>query len=191
MDPQAPTTNEVVDQLWADKREIKKKKRRMRPIIKEELIITSLMDAFTIILCFLLKTFGSDPIQIKESDEMRLPSSVSEMPLKPAATVAITANSVLVDDVKVLDLRHGAVDESYKRDGQDGLYITPLYDALHEAVQKQKAIAARNPAVPFQGLLMVLGHRETNYRLITEVLYTAGQAEFDKFKFVVVSTKAK
>ena len=39
MDPQAPTTNEVVDELWAQKRELKKKKRRMRAITKEELII--------------------------------------------------------------------------------------------------------------------------------------------------------
>jgi len=34
--------------------------------------------------------------------------------------------------------------------------------------------------------LTVIAHQETTYRLITEVLYTAGQAEFQKFKFTVL-----
>ena len=45
-------------------------------------------------------------------------------------------------------------------------------------------IAARSANQKFKGLALVVADRDTNYRLITEVLYTAGQAEFEKFKFV-------
>jgi hypothetical protein len=141
------------------------------------------MDAFTIILCFLLKQFGADPVQIRESDDLRLPRTTSTQTLQDAVVIGISTKSIQVDDVKVADLRNGAVDESMKRDGPEGLLINPLYDALKEKVQHLKMISARTSS-EFKAMALVVAHNETSYRLITEVLYTAGQAEFDKFKFV-------
>ncbi|MEZ4468537.1 MAG: hypothetical protein R3F43_29885, partial [bacterium] len=63
--------------------------------------------------------------------------------------------------------------------------IQPLFDALTEAAQTQQDIAMRIGS-KFEGVLTVIAHEETPYRLVTEVLYTAGQAEFQKFKFAVV-----
>ena len=45
---------------------------------------------------------------------------------------------------------------------------------------------ARLRGAKFDGLLTVVAHQETPYRLLTEVLYTAGQAEFQKFRFAVL-----
>ncbi|MDJ0761777.1 MAG: biopolymer transporter ExbD [Myxococcota bacterium] len=183
MSPQTPSANDI-DALWAAKRRAKKAKRRQRESEKSKLLINSLMDAFTIILCFLLKSFGSDPVQIRESDELKLARSSSESPLVDAVVIGISKRSIQVDDVKVADLRNGAVDESMKRDGQEGLLINPLYDKLKEKVQHLKMIAARSAQQQFKGLALVVADKETTYRLVTEVLYTAGQAEFEKFKFV-------
>ncbi len=182
MSPQT-LDNDAVDAVWLKKRKEKKEKRRQRPPESFKLNINSLMDAFTIILCFLLKSFGSDPVQIRESDDLRLPRSSSEAPLIDAVVISISSRSISVNDVKVVDLRNGAVDESMKRDGQEGLMINPLYDALKEKVQHYKMIAARGQS-QFEGKALVVAHSKTSYRLITEVLYTAGQAEFEKFKFV-------
>lgn len=182
MNPQTP--GDHVDALWLAKRKAKKEKRRQREDEPTKLIINSLMDAFTIILVFLLKTFGSDPVQIRESEDLKLPRTSSEAPLVDAVVIGISARSIQVDDAKVADLRNGAVDESMKRDGQEGLLINPLYDALKEKVQHLKMIAARSATQQFKGMALVVADRNTSYRLITEVLYTAGQAEFDKFKFV-------
>ena len=66
------------------------------------------MDAFTIILCFLLKSFGSDPVQIRESDDMKLPRSSAEDGLVDAVVIGISSKSIQVNDVKVADLRNGA-----------------------------------------------------------------------------------
>ncbi len=183
MSPQAPTGSDV-DALWAAKRKAKKEKRRNREPDQSRLLINSLMDAFTIILCFLLKSFGSDPVQIRESDDLKLARTTSEDPLVDAVVIGISKRSIQVDDEKVADLRNGAVDESMKRDGQEGLLINPLYDTLKEKVQHLKMIAARSAQQQFKGLALVVADRNTSYRLITEVLYTAGQAEFEKFKFV-------
>ncbi len=183
MDPQIPANYEI-DALWAAKRKAKKLKRRNRTEEKPALLINSLMDAFTIILCFLLKSFGSDPVQIRESDDLKLTRSSSEAPLCDAVVIGVSKRSIQVDDEKVADLRNGAVDESMKRDGQEGLLINPLYDSLKEKVQHLKMIAARSAKREFEGLALVVADKDTRYRLISEVLYTAGQAEFEKFKFV-------
>jgi hypothetical protein len=45
---------------------------------------------------------------------------------------------------------------------------------------------ARLRGSKFDGVLTIIAHNETMYRLLTEVLYTAGQAEFQKFKFAVI-----
>jgi hypothetical protein len=179
---------EDVDERWAQKRKAKKAARRKRTTPDMPLIITSLMDAFTIILCFLLKTYGSDPVNITQSNDLRLPGSVAKAPLRAATTIAITRNAILVDDRRVVDLRDGAVDPSNKRDGATGYFINPLFDALTEAAQNQKLIASRNQAIRFEGLALVLGHKTTTFRTLTEVLYTAGQAEFNQFKFAVVQS---
>jgi hypothetical protein len=183
MSPQTPSGSDI-DALWAAKRKAKKEKRRNRVDEPAKLLINSLMDAFTIILCFLLKSFGSDPVQIRESDDLKLARSSAEAPLVDAVVIGISKRSIQVDDQKVADLRNGAVDESMKRDGQEGLLINPLYDTLKEKVQHLKMIAARSANQKFKGLALVVADKDTNYRLITEVLYTAGQAEFEKFKFV-------
>ena len=177
-----------VDARWQAKRKLIKAARRKRKPEDMPLIITSLMDAFTIILCFLLKTYGSDPVNITQSNELRLPGSVAKAPLKAATTIAITRNAILVDDARVVDLRDGAVDPSNKRDGATGYFINPLFDSLTEAAQNQKLIASRNQQVQFEGLALILGHKTTTFRTLTEVLYTAGQAEYNQFKFAVVQT---
>lgn len=177
------STDAGTDALWLAKRKAKKEKRRNREEEEAKLLINSLMDAFTIILCFLLKTFGSDPVQIRESDDLKLPRSSTSDALVDATVIGISSRSIQVNDVKVVDLRNGAVDESMKRDGQEGLMINPLYDALKEVTQHLKMIKARTGG-KFEGQALVVGDRNTSYRLISEVLYTAGQAEFEKFKFV-------
>jgi len=183
MDPQMPSTSQI-DAVFAAKKKAKKEKRRNREREKQHLNINSLMDAFTIILCFLLKSFGSDPVQIRESDDLKLPRSTNDDGLVDATVIGISTRSIQVNDRKVADLRNGAVDESMKRDGQEGLMINPLYDALKEVVQHLKMIKARTGGGKFEGEALIVGDKNTNYRLISEVLYTAGQAEFQKFKFV-------
>ena len=38
----------------------------------------------------------------------------------------------------------------------------------------------------FKGLLTIIADRRVPFRLLTEVLYTAGQAEYGAYKFAVI-----
>jgi len=181
-----PSQVAEVDELLERRRKDRLKARRARDLGGMTLGITSLMDAFTIIMIFLLKNYATDPVNIQQSDVLNLPFSQSKEMLERATVIAITTQAILVDDVKAVDLRQGAVDPSNKRDGATGFFIEPLFQLLQNSMQKAKAMRSRNPqAVTSYGLAMVLGDYRVNYRLLSEVLYTAGQAEFNRFKFVI------
>ncbi len=151
--------------------------------------ITSLMDALTIILGFLLKSVGSEPMNISQNDDLRLPkSTVSLNPESDTVAITVTAKSILVGDRHVVDVKEGAVDNSRKKGGENSFLITPLFDGLTEEANHQKQIAKISGA-DFEGMAAIVSDMNTPYRLLLEVMYTAGQAEFGKFKFAVVKKR--
>ena len=101
------------------------------------------------------------------------------------ASVVVTAKEIVVADKSIVVVKDGTVDKHDKQGGDEtSLQIQPLFDALTEQATAQKEMA-RLRGAKFDGILTIIAHTETPYRLLTEVLYTAGQAEFAKFKFAV------
>jgi Biopolymer transport protein ExbD/TolR. len=149
--------------------------------------INSLMDILTIMLVFLLKSYATDPVNITPGPDLDIPKSTSL--LTPAATVTITVakSSIVVDNEPVSVVKDGKVEASQKRGGEDAYFIIPLNKALVEAVEKKRRLEAINPTVKFDGVATIVMDKETPYRLLTEVMYTAGQAEFTNFKFATIS----
>ena len=152
------------------------------------LSITSLMDMMTIILVFLLKSYSVEDIQVKPSADLKLPLSSSKKDPEVAVSVVVSKRTVAVDGVKVIDVNIDdlTVADEYKR----GTMITPLYDVLQEKADDAKALAARNPNQPFKGRLLIQCDKDIPFSLLREVMYTAGQAQFGEFKFVVFKNEA-
>lgn len=164
-------------------------RRRTKPKGLEDpggLTVTSLMDILTIILVFLLKSYSANPVNITQSDVLKLPVSSAHLTPEEAVPVAITQRNILVSDKPVAEVTDGKVDPSVKRGGANGYFINPLFDALNNEADKQKRIAKHNSAQQFKGLALIIADKKTPYRLLNEVLYTAGQAQFGQFKFAVV-----
>jgi biopolymer transport protein ExbD len=153
--------------------------------------LTSLLDVLTIVLAFFLKAYSIAPVPIPHSEGLHLPSSTAQLAAPDAVPVTLTRTALLVNDRRVAGIRDGRVDAGVKRDGDPGYFITPLYEALSSEAARQKDIARRNPNQQFDGLANVIADRTTPFRLLTEVLYTAGQAEFGKFKFAVLTARGE
>jgi biopolymer transport protein ExbD len=183
--PQA--SNDIPD------REAKRQLKRFRAQVEEEAIehqmaylnITPMMDMMTILLVFLLKQFSVQAAAASMSEGLQLPQSTIEQARPLAVNVTITQNAVLVEGDAVAVVRAGAVDPSVKRDGANGYYITPLVDTLNKHANRLKKIAAMG-GTQFDGTSMILVDKNTPYRLLTEVLYSAGQAEFRNYHLVVI-----
>lgn len=181
--------NQIDPQELEDFRRIqeKRKAKGKRDRLKQQFSITSLMDIMTILLVFMLKNYASNPMNINPSEDLQLVKSLETEELHTRLTpLAITQNHILVDDKAVVQVKKGRVAASTKREGEDGYFITPLFDSLQETVKHQKKLAQYNPSVKFTGKLLVIGDESVPYRLLTEVLYTAGQAEFNQFEFAVI-----
>ena len=185
--PVKPSSNDVPD------REAKRQLKRFRAQVEEEaqehqmayLNITPMMDMMTILLVFLLKQFSVQAASMSMNEGLQLPTSSIEAQRPLAVNITITQNAVLVEGDGVTTVRAGAVDPSVKRDGANGYYITPLVDVLNKHANRLKKIAAMG-GTQFDGTAMVLVDKSTPYRLLTEVLYSAGQAEFKNYHLVVI-----
>jgi hypothetical protein len=173
---------------WMEKKNAKKKMKMALRRRAEDmpLRITSLMDALTIILIFLLKSYGSDPINITQKEgEMLLPKSLSTTNMADAVDIVISASTILVRNNAVVNVKNGKVDANSKRDGPDGFFIDPLFKKLKDEAKKLKA-AEKQGGKPFKGDAILACHKGTPYRLLAEVLYTANQAEFKTYTFAIV-----
>jgi biopolymer transport protein ExbD len=174
-------------------RDAKRQLKRFRAQVEEEAIehqmaylnITPMMDMMTILLVFLLKQFSVQAAALQMPPEMTLPTSTIEQQRPLAVNVTITQSAILVEGDGVTTVRNGAVDPSVKRDGANGYYITPLVDVLTKHANRLKKIAAMG-GTSFDGTAMVMVDKNTPYRLLTEVLYSAGQAEFKNYHLVVI-----
>jgi len=170
------------------KLKFKYKQQAKRKPVPFALTMTSMMDMFTIILTFLLKQYSTDTTNINQSDVLRLPVSTSDLNLEPAVQIQITKAGIMVNDEFVVELVDKKVEARFKKDGEAGFFINPLYDKLMEEAQKEKHLASMRADKPFAGLVMIVADAETPFRLLTEVMYTSGQAEYGNFKFTVVSS---
>ena len=147
--------------------------------------ITPMMDMMTILLVFLLKQFSVQAAAASMADGLQLPQSNIETTRPLAVNVTITSSAILVEGDGVTTVRAGAVDPSVKRDGANGYYITPLVDVLNKHANRLKKISAMGGTV-FDHTATVMVDKNTPYRLLTEVLYSAGQAEFKNYHMVVI-----
>lgn len=146
--------------------------------------INSLMDILVILLVFLLKSYGDQPIKVTGQD-LQVPKSSTQLTPEDMTTITISRSTILVNDKKAVDVKEGAVDKSQKKGGESSLYIQPLFDSLTEAVNKKKR-QQQLLNQDYEPVATIIADQTTPYRLVTEVMYTAGQAELSKFKFAVI-----
>ena len=163
----------------------KSRKARRLPDAEATVTINSLMDAMTIILVFLLMNYSVDPLRVDSGEDLKIPPSTTEINPKQSASCTISARGIVVNDKLIVAVKDGKVDKVHKQGDEDSLQIQPLFEALNEEAGRQKNMA-QLAGGKFDGVLTVIAHETTPYRLLTEVLYTAGQAEFQKYKFAVV-----
>jgi biopolymer transport protein ExbD len=179
--------------LWEAKREENRFRRLRRKAREaageiEDLNITPMLDMMTIILVFLLKTYNASTVAIAINNDLTPPVSSSGLDPAETSTVTITAHEVTVGEKPAVHLENYQVPAGATRPDSP-LVITPVLDLLKKEAGNQKYIGKYNSKdkdVQFQGMLSVIGDRQVPYKLLLSVLTTAGQAEFSKFKFVVL-----
>ena len=176
-------------------REAKKQLSRFRDKVEEEAIehqmaylnITPMMDMMTILLVFLLKQFAVQQSAAAMSDGLQLPSSTIELQKPPGVMISVTQTAIIVDGDAVAPVRNGSVDASLKKGGANSLEIIPLVSTLDKHRKRMQQLQLMtNGATKWDNTATVLIDKNTPYRLVTEVIYSAGQAEFSQYRLTVI-----
>lgn len=164
----------------------KKAGRRKKKSLEEAggLGMNSLMDIMVIILVFLLKNYGDEPIKVIGED-LKAPESATQLTPEDMTTITVSQKAILVNNTKTVDVKQGAVDKSMKKGGEASLLIQPLFEGLQEEIAKKKR-EMRVLGQTYEPTATIIADQSTPFRLVTEVMYTAGQAELNQFKFAVV-----
>jgi biopolymer transport protein ExbD len=170
----------------AGKKAIRSFSRKLaEPETIRELNITPMMDMMTIILVFLLKSFTGSNSLLTLDDNLQVPPSKSRLHAKEAVPVMITKKVILVEGQAVAPINNGKVDASLKASGENGYLIQPIADILNQIARRERKVAEMSGR-GFDSELMVVADKTTPYRLLTEVLYSCGQAGYSNYRLVVL-----
>jgi len=173
----------------AGKKAIRSYARKLaEPDVVKDLNITPMMDMMTIILVFLLKSFSSTSSTITFDQNLKVPQSTTQLKPKEALSVTVTKKVILVEGDGIAPITGGRVDPAVKRDGENGYYITPLVDILEKHARKEKKVAELT-GIPWDAQLMLVADNSIPYRLLTEVLYSCGQAGYANYRLLVLKSR--
>jgi biopolymer transport protein ExbD len=146
--------------------------------------ITPMMDMMTILLVFLLKSFASSAQDISVSN-LTLPHSTTKLQVEEALQLMVTTREILLDQKVVAELdANGNIKADDLPEGPNGYLIAPLYDTLENRADYFKRIEEFG-GTQFIGRIAIVADRNTIYKTIFKILYTAGRAEFGLFKLFV------
>ena len=175
---------DAVEEIYAEKKKAKKAAKRGYEEDKAVLGMTSLLDVISIIVVYLLKTYGSDPVIIQPSSGQKVPMSGMDAPIQDGIPVYISPRDISFGDKKVVQLtEEGEVDPAAVKQH----LIGPLYDLMAEeadkAKQRSEALGAE-----WEGRLILVGDQTLRFSTLVDILYTAGRAEYREYAFCVIST---
>jgi biopolymer transport protein ExbD len=85
------------------------------------------------------------------------------------------------------ELGENGLDAAHKRNGRNDLYIVPLGQVLQRYRETDKRLREARGVEASTSELILVADADVPYRLLMEVLYTAGQSEFGKYQLMVRS----
>ncbi len=153
-----------------------KRLRKKRKRAAEKLNITSMMDMFTIILVFLLKSYSSDGQLITPAQGLEIPESKTELSAQLALEIQVGQSQISVDGIPVADIKNLI--------GKKEMLIPELVEQLKK--EKESAeLLAKSQGKEFKGKLVIHGDKKMPYEILTKVMYSCGQVGYSEQNFVV------
>ncbi len=153
--------------------------RKARGSTTVKLNITSMMDMFTIILVFLLKSFSTQGQLVTPATGLMLPTSTVERAAEEALSVKVSRNAIAVEDRQVID------SAAFARILEQKDFMIPrLHETLVEFADQSRK-AAEMFGKEFSGEITIQGDVEVPYKALTRIMYTCGQAGYPVMNLIV------
>jgi biopolymer transport protein ExbD len=171
------------DELYKAKKAAKRAARRNKAEDEGKLTITSLMDIVSIIVIYLLKSYGSDPVVIMPTAGQKIPMSSADAPIQDGIPVYVSQRSITFNNKKLVQLdENGDIDPAALQNH----LIGPLYDAMAEEADRAKQMSSSKGEEEWSGRVILVGDQSLKFKTLVAVMYTAGRAEYREYAFCVI-----
>ncbi|MEZ4248675.1 MAG: biopolymer transporter ExbD [Polyangiales bacterium] len=156
---------------------------RFAPSKPPGLMLTSLLDMFTIILIFLIVSFDAESFDFKLHPDVTLAESSARTTLQAAVNVAVTRGRLVVEQTDLLALDDGELRASDHEAGQ----VPELVEALREEYERRYGEDAIAPEAG-EPIVVVQSDRSLDYRTLYVVLRSAAAAGFFKYRLATMKS---
>lgn len=148
--------------------------------------LTAMVDMFTILIVFLLKSYSTSAVHITPHEGLKLPYSKSFTNPVEALRLVVSSDGIYVEEERVVEIKEGEIDLS-SLDKADPDFIRPLYEALDKQAEKSKGIAEKNEDHEFDGKIVMQADSRLNYKVLKKVMYTSSLAGFADLKLATMT----
>lgn len=155
--------------------------RKKQKYVPPKLMLTSMMDMFTIILIFLLFSFSEDPETLKLGKDLDLPRSNSQASYTKAIKIVLSKSELRVNDEVMAQVQNQQIVGLETED----LKSSSLFQRLKTYRESHKMEDSKSQA---QHVLFMCD-KTHSFTTINNVIKTAGLAGFANFQFAVLEEK--
>ena len=152
---------------------------RSKKSVPPKLMITSMMDMFTIILIFLLFQFSEKPENIHMLEDIELPQSTAKMDHTETIKLVLTQKGLHINNDLIAGVRKGKV---IGLDPQN-----PKASVLYQLLEKEyaKTVQKSDAKQPKEHILLLCDKRHS-FKTINDIVKTAALAGYPNFQFGVL-----
>jgi len=155
-----------------------------KPTRKPSINITSMMDMFTIILLFLLKSFSADGSMLTNADNLILPNSISnKRPQEVVLQVAVTQDMIIVDNAPIADMKPFFGQTQLEQDDDT---LSALDLTLKSKMEEELELLRIGALKEVKGEIIVQVDKNINFDVMYKVMRTCGRQGFTNMKFAVM-----
>jgi biopolymer transport protein ExbD len=147
---------------------------------KVSLNLISMMDMFTIILVFLLKTFTVEGNLIQPSEQLTLPTSTVDIPAEVALDLVVSQQWIMVNSEPVMQMKNVISSTELS-------ILEPLQKVLQSYAVEAKKMEQKY-GIPFSGKVVIQGDKKLPFHAITKIMATCGQSEYPNMRLLVYQT---
>lgn len=139
--------------------------------------LTSMIDMFTILLVFLLKSYSAEGQIMSVAPDLKLPNSTAQKVPETTSIIAVTDEMILLDGqpiAKVADVMRS-----------NQLLIPGLLNDLKTKRHISEKIGEIHTDIGFTGKISIQADKELPYLIIKKIMFTCGRVGFNDIMLAV------
>lgn len=161
--------------MQMSRRAMRMQKRHKRAMQRDTgLILTSLMDIFTVLVFFLLIQHESEVQNLPSHDRIKLPSSISSDKPRQTMAILVTKDEIFINDRSIAKVADVLASESE--------VIPAILDSLKNATAN---VLVQENATERE--VTILGDRQIPYRLLKKIMISCAQANYSNISLGVIN----